>query len=373
MSEIRRTAPRAMPEPPDASGRSRAVVFAGGGTGGHLMPGIAVADELRALDPSLSVLFMTRSGPVEERILRERGLPLRRIQAGRLSPAGVLRLAAGTWQSLLFFLRHPPVAVVGLGGYVSAGPLLAARILGRPVFLMEQNAVVGRVNRHFAANACALFLPWEFPGAARRQTALAVGNPVRRAIRDLPVRPVSGSARTVLVLGGSQGSQAVNEIVRGMLPALGEDKIKIRFLHVAGAAERQAVEEAYRRQGVEAQVRDFVDAMERWYAEADVAIARAGGTTLAELAAAGIPALLIPLPSAAEDHQRANARVFVQAGAAIAVEEGPGAAERCLAALCGVLRDPQTAARMSRAARQLAKPRAAAQIASMILEKVNQA
>lgn len=339
------------------------------------MPGIAVAEELRVLDPAGSVSFLTRANPLEEGILRDRGFDVARVPASRLGPGalgaalGGARLVLSVARSLFALGRIAPHAVVGLGGYVSAGPLLAARLMGRPVFLMEQNAVLGKVNRWFAPRSSGTFVPWQAAVPAGLPHVVALGNPVRRAIRDLGERREEGVS-TVLVLGGSQGSRAVNETVMKMLPALEETARDWRFLHVAGAAQADAVRAAYARHRLAADVRPFVAEIHAWYAAAHVAVARAGGTTLAELCVAGIPSILVPLPTAADDHQRANARVLEKARASVMIEEGPDAAERCLEALSAIVGEPGRLARMRQAALDLGKPHAAFQIANVILEKV---
>lgn len=351
------------------------VVFAGGGTGGHLMPGIAVAEEIRALDPAGTVLFLTRADPLEEGILREKGFDVATVPASRLGPGpigaarGFLDLGRSAVRSLSILKRRSVGVVVGLGGYVSAGPLLAARMSGVPFFLMEQNAILGKVNRHFAPRSSGTFVPWKSSAPAGLPHVVPLGNPVRRAIRGLLADGGKGNPPTLLVLGGSQGSRAVNEIMMRMLPVLEERGTRWRFLHVAGASQADAVRAAYARHRVEADVRPFVAEIDRWYARSDLAIARAGGTTLAELCVAGIPSILVPLPTAADDHQRANAKVLEKARASVIIEEGPGAAERCLAALDAMLEDPGRMTAMSQAARGLAKPHAAVQIASKVLEK----
>ncbi len=342
------------------------------------MPGIAVAEEIRALDPAAAVLFLTRANSLEEGILRERGFEPVAIPASRLGPGlagaarGLLDLGRSAVRSHYILKTRSARAVVGLGGYVSAGPLLAARMRGVPFFLMEQNAILGKVNRFFAPRSCGTFVPWEGAVPSGFPHVAPLGNPVRRAIRDLPARDPGKSPSVLLVLGGSQGSRAVNEMLMRMLPVLGERGERgerWRFLHVAGATQADAVRAAYARHGVEADVRPFVTEIDRWYAEADLAIARAGGTTLAELCVAGIPSILVPLPTAADDHQRANANLLEKARASVIIEEGPDAAERCLAALDAMRKDPGRMAAMSQAARLLAKPHAAFQIARQILEK----
>lgn len=336
------------------------------------MPGIAVAEALGARDPLAEAVFLTRGGGLEERILRKARLPLRAVRAAPLAraPAAAVRggvaLAAGVLQSLWHLARLRPRTVVGLGGYVSAPVLVAARLLGVPIVLMEQNAVAGRVNRLFAGGASAVFLSWEgTTGGGGR----VVGNPVRRALRA--ARPVPAGERppTVLILGGSQGARGVNGIVCGMLPRAREALPPgTRFRHICGRGAREAVAAAYAAAGITAEVREFVDEIGDWYASADVAVSRAGGTTLAELAAFGLPAVLVPLPFAAEDHQRVNARVFSRAGAALVVEEGKEASERCLDAVAGVLKDGAAAHRMREAARGLDRPGAAEEIAAALLD-----
>lgn len=389
---------------PTLLGRPLRVVFAGGGTGGHLMPGLAVARELLAADPASRVAFLAQGKPAEREMIEAAGFALEAVPSGRLSrsplplAAAGLSLSAGLLRACSVLRRMRPDAVVGLGGYASAPTLAAARCLGVPIFLMEQNAILGKVNRWFAPRARAVFLPWErLPAEERRKEGLrdpggrreaddgpaeralsrtrvaALGNPVRAEIRALGERPrpPRSGPPTVLVTGGSQGARAVNELVLRILPWVGELPERPRFLHVAGRGNAPDVEAGYRRHGLDARVLEFTHRMQDLYAEADVAVSRAGGTTLAELAACGIPSVLVPLPTSAEDHQRANARVFERAGAARIVEEGPGAGQAMEEALAPLLRDAARRSSMAEAARGIGKPLASLEIAAWIQKEIS--
>lgn len=348
------------------------VLIAGGGTGGHLFPGIAVAEEVLARGGE--VLFVGTSRGIEARVLPELGLPLETIRVGGL--AGV------SWRQRLRFLVEGPLAAVqairilrrfrpqvvaGVGGY-SSGPVVLAAAMGFiPTVILEQNSVPGVTNRLLGKVVRRVFGAFEesrlhFP---RRKMVLP-GNPVRRAIVDSlqqDLRPATARANgrlRVFAFGGSQGARFINECLMEAAPRLADAPLSL--VHQTGEADCHRVSQAYGEAGLDAEVHPFIHDMAARYAWADLIVSRAGATTLAELAIVGRPAVLIPFPYATHNHQERNAREFEEAGAVLCRTQD-GLDGSSLAALLSQLADdePRRGA-MADAMGRLARPRAAADI-----------
>lgn len=343
------------------------VVFAGGGTGGHLFPGIAVARALVRRHPDAYVLFAGTGRGIEARALAREGFrfePLRSAGLVGKSPGAVARTVALAPLTLLdaarVLRRARPDLVIGLGGY-SAGPVvLLAALAGRSTMVLEQNAVPGMTNRMLAPVVQAAAVSFEATTACFGAKAFVSGNPVRDGFFQAESIDRAGRAGppTVLVLGGSQGAHALNAALAAAARELASTPGGVRIVHQTGERDRGRVREAYRRAGVPARVEAFFEALHEEMRAADVAVCRAGATTLAEVAAAGLPALIVPLPAAANDHQRRNAAALAAAGAAEVIEEAD--LERTLAPrLLALARDRGRRAAMSAAAGRMAKPAAA--------------
>lgn len=358
------------------------IVIAGGGTGGHLFPGLAVAEVLR--QRGAAVHFIGTERGLEARRVPQEGYPLHLISVSGLLRVGLLarlrglsRLPLAALQTRRLLQRLRPAVVIGVGGYASGPAVLLAALAGIPTAVLEQNSVPGRTNRLLARVATRLFLAFPeaadyFPSGARERVVLA-GNPVRRALLTAFAAASAGPARapTVLVLGGSQGAHAVNELVAAALVQLHQQGARLpRLLHQSGPADVEPLRARYQALGLPEgtlTVQPFIEDMGRAYAECDLVIGRAGATTLAELCAVGRPALLIPLPTATDDHQTRNAQHLVQAGAAQFLPQGvttPAALAQSLQALLG---DPARLAQMARASHGLGRPQAAETIADQIL------
>jgi UDP-N-acetylglucosamine--N-acetylmuramyl-(pentapeptide) pyrophosphoryl-undecaprenol N-acetylglucosamine transferase len=351
------------------------VIVAGGGTGGHLFPGLAVIEELRRRQPSLEVLFVGTSRGIEARVLPMRGerlevldvQPLKGRGPGALMRSlGVLPGAVGRAAGIVRGFR--PDLVLGVGGYAAGPVLAAAAALGKPTALLEQNAHVGLTNRLLAPMVGRAYVT--FPDTARRFPARNVrvcGNPVRRAFvhaaRRAATDPAGFEARSrgILVLGGSQGARSLNEVVPEALARLSRAS-GARIVHQTGVAMETAVRQRYAELGCEAEVVSFIDDMARAYADAAVVIARAGATTVAELCAVGRPSVLVPYPHAADDHQRKNGDALAADGAAVCVPESELSVERLQSELSELLGDTEARRRMAEAARRLGRPDAAAAI-----------
>lgn len=348
------------------------VLIMAGGTGGHIFPGIAVGAELRAR--GVPVVWLGGRVGLEQRLVPAAGFPLRTLGFGGVRGKGlVTRMLAlprllGAWLAARRLLRQlRPRSVLALGGYASAPGGLAARSLRLPLVVHEQNRVPGMTNRLLARHATRLLSG--FADAFPTGRAEWVGNPVRESIAALPEPALRLAGRSgplrVLVLGGSQGAQSLN----GRLPAVfGRYGEALEVHHQCGAAHVEATRAAYAASGVRARVEPFIDDMAAAYAWADLAVCRAGALTIAELCAAGVPAILVPFPHAVDDHQTRNAEAMVAVGAAECVAEGEDFAERLDRAFGPLIAARERAVAMAAAARTLARPDAARRIADICLE-----
>ena len=386
--------------PNAASARSRPrVLIAAGGTGGHVFPALALADGLRQCSPRCELLFVGSVGGLEQRLVPARGHRLELLHSAKLRGMGLVpRLQAlftlpkVTLQATWLLRRFEPHVVVGLGGYASAPVVVAAAMLRLPVVLLEQNAVPGTVNRTLARLARVVVVAHREaerhlpPGKAlllgnpirpelvqaleRGRTVRSVGEPRSRAERSAQdVIMSDGQGPTLLVLGGSQGAHAINELMVAAAPELVRRVADLRIVHQSGVADQAPVQAAYAASSIPARVLPFIEEMGPALRDATLVLGRSGATTLAELCAAGLPALLVPYPHAADDHQAANARELVQAGGAVMRRQetlDPGSLARELARL---LSDSPGLERMSRAMSTCSHPDAAVQIAGMLLQR----
>jgi UDP-N-acetylglucosamine--N-acetylmuramyl-(pentapeptide) pyrophosphoryl-undecaprenol N-acetylglucosamine transferase len=353
------------------------VVIAGGGTGGHLYPGLAVARELARLAPGARVSFAGTARGLEARVVPREGFELDVLRSAGLkgkSLAATLRgvglLPLGAVDAWRIVSRRRPHVVLGVGGYSSGPVVLAAALRGVPTMVLEQNAVPGLANRLLArfVDAAAVTyedaLPW-FHGRG-----FVSGNPVREGFAagrgGAGVTAGVGPAR-LLVFGGSQGARAINTAMVEAAPILRSSGRAIEITHQTGARDLDRVRGGYREAGLEARVEPYLDEMAREMAWADLVVCRAGATTLAELAAAGRAAILVPLPTATDDHQRRNAEALVRAGAAEMIEQrtltGPALAARIVA----LASDPGRRQDMGAQVGRFARPDAAVTIAERAL------
>jgi len=331
--------------------RTFGLAVAGGGTGGHIFPGLAVAREFRRREPGTRVLYLGAAGRLEERVVpregaavRFHGLRVRGLKGqGPFGAITALALAArAVGECRREIAAFGADLLLGTGGYSSGPAAVAARTLGIPVVLQEQNAVPGLTNRLLARMARRVFIAFE---PARRHfpagRTVLVGNPVRDEAlgAGAGAQVGCGPGLRLLVLGGSQGARGVNRLVAGALPMLAAAEIVVSFVHQSGDLEHEAVAAAYRGAGLTSEVAPFFDAMGEHYGAADLVIARAGAGTIAEIAANGRPAILVPFPHAAGDHQRVNALWLAEHGGALIIEEqapdAPAELARTIIALAG--------------------------------------
>ena len=346
------------------------IVFAGGGTGGHLFPALAVARELGRRHPGTDIVFIGGTRGLETRLVPQAGFPLRTLPVSGLKGASALGVllagsaaAIGVLRCLSWFVARRPRLVVGVGGYASGPAVLAAWLLRVPTMLMEQNHFPGATNRWLAPRADVVCVPSEAAKARLRGVGLVTGNPVRKEFTT--IGPPPGRDRmALLVFGGSRGARSINRAMVAALPALSKMAPPPRIVHQTGPEEHASVARDYAgHPALDADVRPFLDDMPRQLADADLVLCRAGATTLAELAAAGRPAILVPFPFAADDHQRANAETVRDAGAARVVEDRDLDGARVAGEIAALAGDPALRARMAAAARTLARPDAAERIA----------
>lgn len=349
------------------------LLLAGGGTGGHLFPAIAIAQRLLQQDSANEVLFVGTERGIEARVLPQLHLPLKTIDiAGFVGKnwQGKLALLPKVWtsfrQSLRIINRFDPDMVLGVGGYASGPVLLAAKWVGVPYLIHEQNARPGLTNRllgRWARRVCLSFPGSEsfFPAEKTELT----GNPVRQELTQCKALQPTGSPR-LLVFGGSQGARAINQAMVAALPLLKHWQTRLQIIHQTGAADFERVRDAYTESGWPGvEVTLFIDDMPAALAGAQLVVCRAGATTLAELTVAGRPAILVPYPHAAGDHQAANARALADRGAAVHLPESELDAESLVQAIEGLLQNQEKLVSMAASARRAALPEATDRILAL--------
>lgn len=342
------------------------MLLAGGGTGGHLFPAVALAQRLLESDPNSQVLFIGTAAGLEATVLPELGLSLETINISGIAGRGLLErlrvvpsLFKSVRHSLDILKKFQPDVVVGVGGYASGPALLAADLSGIPFLIHEQNAEFGITNRFLARRAkriCLSFPPRDGKGVMHGRTVLT-GNPVRCGIAE--VGEIPAEERTLLVFGGSRGAQAINDAVVAILPELTRLCPDLRIIHQTGSSDYERIRASYCAMGISTEnLFPFLHDMASAYAQAHLVLCRSGATTLAELTAAGRPAVLIPYPYAAADHQTENARVLADQGAALLLPQRDLSAQSLVTLLGNLLDDRTTLLRMAQIARSLGQPSA---------------
>jgi UDP-N-acetylglucosamine--N-acetylmuramyl-(pentapeptide) pyrophosphoryl-undecaprenol N-acetylglucosamine transferase len=350
------------------------MMIAGGGTGGHVFPGVALAEEVVGRHPDNDVVFVGTARGLEAKVVPQAGFPIELIDVKGLKGKGVLGLVSALLLLPRAFLqcwrilrRWRPDVVVGVGGYASGPAVLTAWLLRIPTAVQEQNAVAGFTNRMLGKFVDAAFTA--FPAANRyfaKRKVHQLGNPIRRQLMDNYVRPVKAHERQrLLVFGGSQGAHALNMRVVEALPHLADLKDRLVITHQTGARDRDEVERGYRAVGFEPDVREFIADMSAAYAASDLVVCRAGATTLAELTVCKKPSILIPFPAAADNHQVMNARSLADAAAAVMIEERDLTGELLASEIRAILSQPERRQAMARAAGRLGSPQAAGEIADV--------
>jgi len=368
------------------------IVIACGGTGGHLFPGLAVAEQLKQHGCDVALLISPKD--VDQQAVKSAsGMEIFTLPAVALQNKNYFSFAKSFWNSFCaarkIFKQRPPVAVLAMGGFTSAPPVLAAKFSGIKTFLHESNTIPGRANKFLARFVNVAFVG--FPETAARLNARKVtvtGTPVRPQFRwgEAPDEPAREDARpakisecrvalglepnrpTILVVGGSQGASGLNEMVLSALPLLAEKNWQ--WLHLTGANDFEKVQAAYATRGITAVVKPFLAEMELALGAATVAVSRAGASSLAEIAAMRLPSLLVPFPAAADNHQFFNARIFEMSGAARLLEQKKSTPEKASAILAELMEDNSVRSKMQSALLQWHTPKSAGQIAENILRAV---
>lgn len=347
------------------------IAIAGGGTGGHLFPGVAIAEEFRRRDRNSNVLFIGTKRGLEARVLPPIGFDLATLDVEGVKGRGLVRSVAALakiprslLQSRRIIRGFAPDIVIGVGGYASGPAVLAAHFMGLPTAIAEQNAIPGETNRILGRFADRIFV--SFPETARRfrpDRVRVTGNPIRAAIAGGERRSRNpGEPFTVLVFGGSQGAHRINLAVLEALPHLADMKERLRIIHQTGKDDLEMVKKGYGDQSMGAEVLPFITDMASAYGKADLLVCRAGATSIAEITASGKAAIFIPFPHAVNDHQTKNAELLVNRGAAELILESNLSGE----SLSGVIRrlagNPAVIEDMGRKAGELGNARAAADI-----------
>jgi len=345
----------------------RAIV-AGGGTGGHVIPALAIANELKR-SYAAEVLFIGTARGIENRLVPAAGFPLQLVRVGALKNVSLLTraktafdLPRAIWDAGRMLNQFAPDIVIGVGGYASGPAMLAAVIKHIPTLAFEPNVVPGFANRVVARFVSAAAVHFEETAKYFRHPEVT-GVPVRHAFFD--IAPKRGGVPTLLVFGGSQGAHAINEAMIRCLRVLQREAPGIHIIHQTGERDYNDALAAYQALGESAEVFKFIEDMPAAFARADLVVCRSGASTVAEIAAAGKPAIFVPFPRAADDHQRVNAEALARHGAAVVVEESKLEGVWLAETIATLLQDSSRLKQMGQAAREVAHPNAARDIAAM--------
>jgi UDP-N-acetylglucosamine--N-acetylmuramyl-(pentapeptide) pyrophosphoryl-undecaprenol N-acetylglucosamine transferase len=350
------------------------IIIAGGGTGGHVIPALAIAQQLKKQFDA-EVLFIGTARGIETRLVPQAGFPLKLIQVGALKNVSLMTrvktmfdLPRAIAASSRMLSEFDPEVVIGVGGYAS-GPAMVAAIRRRlPTLAFEPNVVPGFANRMIARWVSAAAVHFEetcryFPHCK------VTGVPVRAAFFDIP--PKAGDVPTLLVFGGSQGARAINQAMIESLPGLRAKIPGIHIIHQTGQRDYDRVLAAYEQSEISGEVHKFIDDMPGAFGRADLLVCRSGASTVGEITAAGKPAIFVPFPAAADDHQNVNARALESVGAAVVVEESDLGAAYLVETIAALIGDGNRLRAMSEAAKALAHPKAVEEIAEMVRELAN--
>jgi UDP-N-acetylglucosamine--N-acetylmuramyl-(pentapeptide) pyrophosphoryl-undecaprenol N-acetylglucosamine transferase len=355
------------------------IAFAGGGTAGHLMPGVTVATEVIKRFPDADIVFFGTQGDLEKRVVGGANLRLQQIYTEKRG-GSILNLPVYAIRSLVSFVRacravreFDPDVLVGLGGFGCVFPVLAASLRRIPTILLEQNVLPGRANRFLAHWANEIDCMWSESAAylGHKTNVCVTGNPVREAVftctREEAARffGLEPEKKTLFITGGSLGALRMNQIVVEALPTLSQMAGELQIIHCTGELSYRTVSAAYKGSPLKSYVVSYLDKMPLAYALSDLAICRAGGTTIAELLAAGVPSILIPLPTAAEDHQRLNAEAVERGGAGVLADQNSLTGEK----LAGIVREMLSGERLKQM-RAAAAAMARRDAAKMIVERI---
>ncbi|MFL6302048.1 MAG: undecaprenyldiphospho-muramoylpentapeptide beta-N-acetylglucosaminyltransferase [Candidatus Sulfotelmatobacter sp.] len=343
-------------------------ILAGGGTGGHVIPALAIANQLKK-EYSAEILFIGTARGIENRLVPAAGYPLQLVRVGALKNVNLVTraktafdLPRAIWDAGRMLNEFAPDVVIGVGGYASGPAMLAAVVKHIPTLAFEPNVVPGFANRLVARFVSAAAVHFQETAKYFRHGEVT-GVPVRQAFFD--IAPKRGGTPTLLVFGGSQGAHAINAALFRCLPVLQREAPGIHIIHQTGERDYNDALAAYERVGESAEVFKFIEDMPAAFAKADLVVCRSGASTVAEIAAAGKPAVFVPFPRAADDHQRVNAEALAKHGAAVVVEESKLEGVWLAETISALLQDPHRLETMGQAARRLSHPNAAREIAAM--------
>ncbi|AKF83083.1 UDP-N-acetylglucosamine-N-acetylmuramylpentapeptide N-acetylglucosamine transferase [Myxococcus fulvus] len=353
------------------------VLIAGGGTGGHLFPGIALAEEVVTRHHANEVVFVGTERGLEARVVPREGYPLELVKVQGLKGKGffsllkaLIALPLAFIESFRILARQKPDVVVGVGGYASGPVVLAAWLMGIPTAIQEQNALPGLTNKVLGKVVRVVFIAFDearqfFP----EKKVQLIGNPIRRKLMDNYLRShVAHEHFSVLVFGGSLGARGLNQRMLEALDTLGDLKGELRFVHQTGKNDLEMVRKGYQDKGFDAEVVEFIDDMSSAYAKADLVICRAGATTLAELTVCKKASILVPFPHATDDHQTVNARALVDAGAALMFQESELTGAKLAETLRTLKAHPERLKGMEKKAALLGRPEAAKELADVCVD-----
>jgi UDP-N-acetylglucosamine--N-acetylmuramyl-(pentapeptide) pyrophosphoryl-undecaprenol N-acetylglucosamine transferase len=359
--------------------RDKTILIMAGGTGGHIYPALAVADQLK--EKGFELFWLGTNKGMEARVVPDHGYPLLKINVSGVRGNGILRLLFTPFmllialtQALMIMVKVKPVAVLGMGGFASGPGGIAAWLMRIPLLIHEQNAIAGLTNKLLAPFAVSIMSA--FPGAFKDSKKLKItGNPVRKEITNVPEPEQRFKNRNtkilkILVLGGSLGAKKLNQVIPQTLSTFG-DEYQFEIKHQCGERHLPDTEAAYEQCGVNAEVMPFINDMNEVYQWADVVICRAGALTIAELAAVGIGSILIPFPYAVDDHQTENAKYLSNDGAAILIQEAQLNIDKLKEVLLKFYTVPDQVLQMAHKARLLAKPSATEDVANLCLEAIH--
>ena len=361
------------------------VMVSGGGTGGHIYPAITIIERLRAQDPSVEILYVGTKKGLESDIIPKENIPFetievagfqRKLTLANLAIAG--RAAKGVWQALSLVRKFRPDVVIGTGGYVCGPVLLAAGMLGIPTMIQEQNVVPGMTNKIASRFAAKIAVGYEEAGKyfPDREKIVATGNPIRAAVMSarredgLAEFGLDGNKKTILVSGGSRGARSINTALIALHEKF-RHRDDVQILHITGQNEYNRVIDSLKEKGIDIgsagniKIVPYAYHMPNALAAADLAIFRAGALGLAELAARGIPSVLVPYPYATANHQEYNARIVEKHGAAVVIKDSELTGELLLAKVEALLAEPNTLAKMATASLELGRAEAADDIARL--------
>ena len=343
-------------------------ILAGGGTGGHVIPALAIANQLKK-SYDAECLFIGTARGIENRLVPAAGFSLQLVRVGALKNVSLTTrlktafdLPRAVWDAGRMLNEFAPDVVIGVGGYASGPAMLAAVVKHIPTLAFEPNVVPGFANRVVARFVSAAAVHFEETAKYFRH-AEVTGVPVRQAFFE--IAPKRGGTPTVLVFGGSQGAHAINDAMIRCLGVLRKEAPGIHIIHQTGERDYNDALAAYRDLGKAAEVSKFIEDMPAAFSRADLVVCRSGASTVAEITAAGKPAIFVPFPRAADDHQRINAEALAREGAAVVVEESRLQGVWLAETIAALLQDPQRLQQMSQAAKSLAHPNAASDIAAM--------